>query len=106
MPLPSNLRTPVDMMKPRPVGISDFSGFMFWLDEMVWVYQWAGNALVNQRWLVGACEVDTPAEFLKTPRFGPEPAPLPNARPTHYATQNLGGEPPITSVNQILEDGE
>lgn len=104
MPLPHNLRAPVDMMKPRPVGISDFSGFMYYLDEMVWVYQWNGNALVNQRMLVGPDEVDKPAEFLRQIILGPEPAPLPNARPTHYTYQNQGGEPPLTSVSEILGD--
>lgn len=79
---------------------------MYYLEDMVWQWQYNSLALYNTRILVGPDEVDLPSEFLKTPRFGPEPAPLPNARPTHYATQNLGGEPPITSVNQILEDGE
>lgn len=106
MVLPHNLKSPVDMMKPRPVGISDRSGFMFFLDEMVWQYQFSGNALVNQRILVGPDEVDTPAPFLQTFKFGPEPAPLPNARPWHYAQQNQGGEPPLNSVNEILGDDE
>lgn len=106
MPLPSNLRTPVSITKPRPVGISDLSGFMFYLDEMVWVYQWNATTLYNKRILVGPSECDKPSEFLRTPKFGPEPAPLPNARPTHYATQNLGGEPPLNTVQQILGDDE
>lgn len=106
MVLPHNLKSPVDMMKPRPTGVSDRNGQLYYLDEMVFQYQWNAKTLYNTRVLVGPDEVDVPAPFLKTPIFGIEPAPLPNARPTHYATQNLGGEPPITSVNQILEDGE
>lgn len=104
MVLPHNLRSPVSITKPRPVGISDFSGFMFYLDEMVWVYQYSGNQLVNQRMLVGPGECDVPNPGLQTFVFGPEPAPLPNARPTHYAQQNQGGTAPITSVNEILDE--
>lgn len=106
MVLPHNRKSPVSMMKPRPTGVSDRNGQLYYLDEMVWQWQWNAASLYNQRVLVGADEVDTPSEFLKTPKFGPEPAPLPNARPTHYATQNLGGAPPINSVSQILDDDE
>lgn len=106
MVLPHNLRAPVSMMKPRPVGISDRSGKMYYLDEMVWQFQWSGNALVNQRILVGPDEVDTPSEFLRSPILGPEPAPLPNARPWYYAYQNQGGTAPLTSVQEILPDGD
>lgn len=103
MPLPSHLRSPVDMMRPRPVGISDRSGFMYFLDEMVWQFQWCGNSLRNQRILVGPDEVDTPSEFLRPTILGPEPAPLVNARPTQYAAQNVGGVPAPT-IAQILDD--
>lgn len=105
MPLPHNLRAPVDMMKPRPVGISDRSGFLVYLDEMVFQFQYSGNRLVNQRILVAPDEVDVPAPFLQTYVFGPEPAPLPNARPWHYAEQNQGGTAP-PSVSEILGDDE
>lgn len=103
MPLPHNLRSAVDPLKPRPVGISDRSGKMYYLDQMVWQYQYSGSDLVNQQILVGYDEVDTPSEFLRPPPiFGPEPAPLPNARPWHYDQQNQGGEPPLNTVSQIL----
>lgn len=107
MVLPHNLKCPVSITKPRPVGVSDRSGALYFLDEMVWQWQWSSDRLVNLRILVGADEVDTPNQGLKTPKFGPEPAPLPNARPTHYATQNQGGEPPLNTVQEILPgDGE
>ncbi len=104
MVLPHNRKSPVSMTKPRPVGCSDRNGQIYYLDEMVWQYQYSGTGLVNQRILVGPDEVDQPAPFLQTAVFGPEPAPLPNARPWHYDTQNQGGEPPLTTVNQILGD--
>lgn len=102
MPLPHNLRAPVSIDKPEPVGISDRSGKMYFLRDMVWQYQWNGNALVRQNILVGYDEVDKPSEFLRTPILGPEPAPLPDARPTQYAVQNQGGTTPPT-VSQILD---
>ena len=104
MVLPHNLRAPIDMMRPRPVGISDKSGFMYFLDYLEWQYQWQGRALVNQRTLSSRNETDQPSEFLRTFIFGPEPAPLVNARPTQYATQNQGGVPAPTNVNNLVDD--
>lgn len=106
MVLPHNLRCPVSITKPRPVAVDDRSGFLVYLDEMQFQYQWNANSLYNTRILVSPEMLDKPSEFLRTPKFGPEPAPLPNARPTHYATQNLGGEPPLNTVQQILPDDE
>lgn len=106
MVLPHNRKSPVSMMQPRPVGVSDRNGQLYYLDQMVWQYQYSGNALVNQRILVGPDEVDRPAPFLQSPVLGPEPAPLPNARPWNYAYQNQGGTAPLTSVSEILDDGE
>lgn len=104
MVLPHNRKSPTSMMTPEPVGCSDRNGQIYFLSDMVWQYQYSGNRLVNQRILVGKDEVDIPAPFLQTFKFGPEPAPLPNARPWHYEQQMQGGEPPITSVNQILDE--
>lgn len=104
MVLPHNIRCPIDMMKPRPTGVCDRCDFLFFLDDLSWQFQWSGTALVNQRILVCQTCLDKPAEFLKTVILGPEPAPLPNARPTAYATQNQGGEPPLTTVSEILGD--
>lgn len=101
MSLPHNLRAPVDIMRPEPVGISDRSGKMYFLRDMVWQFQWVGNSLKNLRILVGKDEVDEPSEFLRPVIIGPEPAPLPDARPTHYETQNQGGTPPPT-IAEIL----
>ena len=103
MPLVHNLKCPVDMMRPRPVGIDDRTGFLVYLDDMDFQHQWAGNALVNLRILTHQDYLDKPAEFLRTFKFSPEPAPLVNARPTQYATQNLGGVPAPTNINNLVE---
>jgi hypothetical protein len=105
MVLPHNRKSPISISKPRPVGCSDRNGQLYYLDEMVWQYQYGANGqLINLRILVGPDEVDTPNPGLQTFKFGPEPAPLPNARPTHYAQQNQGGTAPITDVNAILDE--
>lgn len=104
MVLPHNLRAPVSSTKPEPIGICDRCGFMEFLSRLYWQFQWSATVLVNQRILVCDRCLDKPSEFLKTPRFGPEPAPLPNARPTHYAQQNQGGTPPLNTVQEILPD--
>lgn len=105
MPLPHNLRCPVDISAPRPVGVSDRSGFLFYLDDLQFQFQYAGNALKNQRILVAPDELDVPSEFLRPAIFGPEPAPFPNARPTQYAAQNQGGAAPLNSqgINSVVE---
>lgn len=104
MTLPHNLKSPTDMMRPRAVGVSDRNGQVYFLDQMSWQYQYSANGLYNTRILVGPDEVDEPNPGLQTFKFGPEPAPLPNARPWHYATQNQGGEAPLETVSQILPD--
>lgn len=104
MTLPHNRKSPVNMMRPEPVGVSDRNGQIYRLADMVFQYQYtASGRLTNLRILVGPDELDQPAPFLQTFKFGPEPQPLPNARPWHYAEQNQGGEPPITDVNDILD---
>lgn len=104
MVLPHNRKSPVSATHPRPVGVSDRNGQVYYLDQMVWQYQFTGRGLTNLRILVGPDEVDRPAPFLQTFIFGPEPAPLPNARPWHYAQQNQGGTAPLNTTNEILGD--
>jgi len=77
---------------------------MWYLDDLSWQFQWSGQALVNQRILVCPRCLDKPSEFLKSPIIGPEPAPLPNARPWHYREQMQGGTAPLNSVSEILPD--
>lgn len=105
MPLPHNLRCPVDMMRPRPVAVDDRSGFLVYYDDLQFQMQWRGNSLKSLNFLCAPDMIDQPSEFLRPAIIGPEPAPLPNARPTHYAQQNQGGVPAPT-VNQILGDDE
>lgn len=82
---------PTDMMKPRPVGVDDRSGFLFYLDDLPFQYQYRGNALVNLNIRTGARFLDKPSEFLRPPLIGPDPIPPRYPRPTHYTQQNAGG---------------
>lgn len=104
MVLPHNLQAPVSITKPEPVGICDRCDFMWYLRDLSWQMQWSAKQLVNLRILVCPRCLDTPNETLRVFNFGPEPAPLPNARPTQYAAQNQGGTAPITDVNAILDE--
>lgn len=104
MVLPHNLQAPVSVTKPEPVGVCDRCDFMWYLRDLTWQFQWSARKLINLHILVCPRCLDTPAPFLQTFRFGPEPQPLPNARPTQYAAQNQGGTAPITSVEQILDE--
>lgn len=104
MTLPHNLKSPVSDRHPEPVFVSDRNGQIYRMRDACWQYQFNASGLYNTRILVGPDEVDTPAPFLQTFKFGPEPQPLPNARPWHYAQQNQGGTAPLNSVSEILPD--
>ncbi|HEY1806011.1 MAG TPA: hypothetical protein VGG45_16175 [Terracidiphilus sp.] len=103
MVLPHNIKCPVDIYKPRAVGVCDRTGFLLYLDDLDWQYQYSGFALVNQGHLIGRDYLDKPSEFLQPVVLGPEPKPILNARPTSYGTQNQGGTA-VPSISEILPD--
>lgn len=91
MPLPHNLRAPVDPYHPEPVGISDRSGFLFYLSQLPYQFEYRGNSLQNTNLRVGASELDVPFEFNRPIIIGPDPQPPADPRPWHYTQQAQGG---------------
>ena len=90
MTLPHNRKCPVDMMHPRPVGVCDRTGFLVYLDDMDWQYQYTGKALTNLRILVAQEYLDKPAEFLQPAILGPEPAPDSERAPDELRNAEFG----------------
>lgn len=70
---------------PRAWGTCDRTGFIQNLGDMVWQYEWAGNALINKRLLVRRQSADKPQEQLRTPLIPADPRPVMNARPEPYS---------------------
>lgn len=95
-------QVPTDMMRPRPVGVCDRTGFLLYLDNLPFQYQYRGNALVNLNLRVGEQYIDKPSEFLRPPLIGPDPVPPRYPRPAHYAAQNSGGT--VAPSVQEIED--
>jgi hypothetical protein len=65
--------------------------------------QYLGNALKSLNILVCDRCLDAPSEFLRPVLIGPDPVTPRYPRPTSYASQNQGGQPPITNINEILD---
>lgn len=103
MVLPHNIRCPVDIDKPEPVGLCDRCSNLVYLNTMQFQMQYLGNALRSLNILVCDRCWDSPSEFLRPVIIGPDPIPPKYPRPTSYAQQNEGGQPPITDVNTIAD---
>lgn len=104
MPLPNNLRSPVDPAAPEPYGICDRCSFRYHHSHLRWQFDWRGNALINLQILVcRECE-DEPQENGRRPVIlPPDPVPVKDPRPGFYA-QQMGPPPPVQSVQQLVDD--
>lgn len=76
----------------------DISGMVVNHRDMVWIWQWSGPQLINQRYLVRQEDQDQPAEFLRTIILPPDPVPTFNARIENYADDE-------NSYRSTTEDG-
>lgn len=97
----------VDPSNPQMWATCDYCGFVTNQVKMSWSYQWAGNQLINLRFL--ACElcVDKPQEQLRALILPPDPAPKFNTRPEPYVMDEVDWRV-IQETEQIREtqDGE
>lgn len=91
MTLPHNFRAPTDPQHPEAQAVCDRCGFMYRHRDLVWQYEYRGNALMNIRRLV--CTVtclDVPFQFNRPIILPPDPKPVLNARPAPWAQQETG----------------
>jgi hypothetical protein len=66
------------------LGVCDFCGFLYNLQNLRWQFEWIGPRLQNQRMLVCRTCNDKPQEQLRTIVLPPDPIPVFNARPENY----------------------
>lgn len=74
-------RARVDASAPRAFAVCDTCGFWYNHPDLRWQFQWGGNKLINQHFLVCDTCYDRPAMFLKALTLPPDPRPVLNARP-------------------------
>lgn len=103
MAFPQSSRAWADMRHPEPWGICDRCGFRYLRSVLRWQYDWRGNQLQNLRLLVCAPCEDVPNEQQRPIIIGPDPVPVRDPRPDHYATQALGGPEITANLEPILE---
>lgn len=78
---PKGKHVNIDKNNPEAVGICDYSGLPFLRKDLVKQYEWRGNALVWNGFLVGRPYVDVPNEQARPPILPPDPIPVTNPRP-------------------------
>ena len=88
-------RARADRHNPRAWGVCDDCGFLYnKAADLQWQYEWAGNRLVNQNFLVCDRCYDTPQEQLRSIVLPADPTPIVNPRPEEYAFDNN----PVTTI--------
>lgn len=81
-------RATVDRHSPRAWAICDSCGFLYNKRALQWQYEWAGNRLVNQNFLVCDRCYDIPQEQLRSIVLPADPVPVQNPRPERYTIDN------------------
>lgn len=96
-------RAVTDPYAPEPYATCDRCGLQYNFSDLVWQYDWRGDALMNLRILVctRTC-LDEPFEFNRPIILPPDPMPVLNARPGFWAAEE-GPPPPPNTVDQIAQ---
>lgn len=96
----------VDPDNPDAWATCDRCGLLCNHSKMHWDMQWAGNQIINKRFLVCELCIDIPQEQLRTLILPPDPAPLFNARPEPYTIDETDWR--VTQDEEIREtqDGD
>lgn len=81
-------RATADRHSPRAWAICDSCGFLYNKRELQWQFDWAGNRLVNQNFLVCNRCYDIPQEQLRAIVLPADPVPVQNPRPERYTIDN------------------
>lgn len=87
-------RAHIDASNPRALGVCDFCGFLYNLQDLRWQFEWIGPRLTNQRMLVCRTCNDKPQEQLRTIVLPPDPIPVFNARPEN----DVANDNPLSAV--------
>lgn len=81
-------RARADRHHPRAWAVCDGCGFLFNKSDLQWQYEWAGNKLVNQNFLVCDTCYDEPQEQLRSIVLPADPTPIVNPRPEFDISNN------------------
>lgn len=96
-----DLKCPTDIHRPEPVGICDRCSARRYLKDLIWQYDWRGNALQNLR--IRVCRdqcADVPQPQLRPIIVGPDPIPPRDPRPPLYQQQMRGGTSMVANTPQ------
>lgn len=101
-------RATVDESHPSSFKVCDRCGAWRNRQDLVWQYDYRGNALTNLRILV--CQEqercnDAPFEFYRPILVGPDPVAIQDPRPEWFAYSENPNNPPVT-INQLVDDDE
>jgi hypothetical protein len=103
MPPPHNILCPTNIGKPEPTGFCDRSGFYAYRRDLLWQYDWRGNALANLRLLILDKFIDEPQPQLKPVIIpGPDPTPVKDPRPG-FQVEEMGPTPTF-NIESIIGD--
>jgi hypothetical protein len=96
-------RAEVDPERPEAFGTCDRCGLQYNFKDLVWQYDWRGDAMMNLRILVctRTC-YDQAFEFNRPIILPPDPMPIIDARPGFWRTEE--GPPPAPDFEQQLID--
>ena len=87
----------------EPVGVCDYSGFLFSKSDLVKQYEWRGNDLVWTGAIVGRPFVDEPNQQNRPPQIKGDPKALQNPRPfgieTPQGPEAIGNSSPVILEN-------
>lgn len=87
-----------DRHSPRAWAICDSCGFLYNKSDLQWQFDWAGNKLVNQNFLVCNRCYDEPQEQLRSIVLPADPTPIVNPRPERANLENN----PVSSLGQTI----
>lgn len=103
-PHPKHAATDSD--NPRAWGTCDRTGFVHNLGDLRWDRQWAGNQIINTRFLVGPDYLDIPQEQLRSLVIPADPEPIFNARPENYVVDETDWRATQDLEIRETQDGE
>ncbi len=101
--LGSNPRARVDIRHPEAFASCDRCGFLYNLKDLRFQMAWRGNDLISTNWLVCTPCYDVPFQLNRPVYLPPDPAPVPNARPPQWASEE-GPEPANIPVQQLITE--
>jgi hypothetical protein len=86
-----------------PIGVCDYSGFIFSKSDLHKQYEWVGNRLQWTGFFVGKEFLDKPNEQLRPPKIKNDPKTVLNARPILDGedVSKIGADVRLSRLNNV-----